>query len=1030
MEESGNIIIKALEGSRRELHSMGIEIKQGSGFADNYGIIMKDLAQRVNGSADAFSKTGAGAIAAYNTQVKYLQEELGNELLPALTSTASGASRFIQVLGILPKFISDNRQAIIALAGAYITMNSVLIAETLTTGYNTAAKIANAVAERASTIAKTAGFIATGLYQVAYAVLTGEIGLATAATGLFATATAAASGGLTLIVGAIVALGTGLAIYASRLNDAERAEKSMIETRNSAEQSIQKEKTQLDLLLDTAKNETLSKEKRLEAIQKINEISPEYLNSITLENVGTKEGTEIVNKYVEALQRKATVQAAEEKIVELNKQRVDALNKSQGDLVTTGDILKQTMLDIITIGIHESDYDKIATENKKELVAGIDAQIEAQKKLITLQNGNGDEGKEKVDELKKLQDFYSKAAQYRKDFDALNLNSSAAEINRVKSTYETLNNQLATFQSEGLITLQKYLEVKRELSKNDAVKEEEDAEKRAADAAKKREEERKKKQEQERKELATFMEQLAALRNENGVLELDENAKAIVASREKFEKLYEFAKEHWGEDGKITQELERYYAEEVNRLEDKNTEKKYKESYDNRVKLITNMYAELKAKAQDDKSAVLALDISEYNAKAQLAKDYITVVKSAKTDQAAAEEAAAKARVDLEKETLRQLKEVDKLNDSTNTILAELTKDLEAQTQAKLKNLNEWLATEKTAHKGQIAYLAALDKNYEAQKQKIVEDGEEAIRSKVMGIYQTLSSGINSVINNIVSIENQADEAKITSATNASNARIAILDKELAAGRISQDNYNSQKAASDAQLAKTTAALKKQEFERNKQAQVIAAISTGISSVLNAYNDGLEAGGPSGPAVGAVFAALAGAFVGTQVALLESQPAPQYAKGGIAQGPSHARGGISMVDSSSGRKVGEMEGGEAYMILSRNTTRNNAGIINELLRTSMYGGGETINWARAGAHPKFNLGGIMDTMQTVRFANGGIFQPQATLNPLPDTRLYDMMGKMISMAQNPPRAYIVYDDVATGATRVNNARARATFQTT
>ena len=91
-------------------------------------------------------------------------------------------------------------------------------------------------------------------------------------------------------------------------------------------------------------------------------------------------------------------------------------------MVTTGDILKQTMLDIITIGIHESDYDKIATENKKELVAGIDAQIEAQKKLITLQNGNGDEGKEKVDELKKLQDFYSKAAQYRKDFDALNLN--------------------------------------------------------------------------------------------------------------------------------------------------------------------------------------------------------------------------------------------------------------------------------------------------------------------------------------------------------------------------------------------------------------------------------------------------------------------------------------------------------------------------------------------------------------------------------------------------------------------------------
>lgn len=79
----------------------------------------------------------------------------------------------------------------------------------------------------------------------------------------------------------------------------------------------------------------------------------------------------------------------------------------------------------------------------------------------------------------------------------------------------------------------------------------------------------------------------------------------------------------------------------------------------------------------------------------------------------------------------------------------------------------------------------------------------------------------------------------------------------------------------------------------------------------------------------------------------------QYALGGIAKGASHEQGGIQLYDTASNQVVGEMEGGEPYMILSKETYRNNGRLIDALLHNSMYRGGAPV------------------------FATGGIFQSQA-----------------------------------------------------
>ena len=56
--------------------------------------------------------------------------------------------------------------------------------------------------------------------------------------------------------------------------------------------------------MKVAKNETLSKQDRLDAIKKINAISPEYLGNITLEEINTNKTTEAIEDYIEALDKK------------------------------------------------------------------------------------------------------------------------------------------------------------------------------------------------------------------------------------------------------------------------------------------------------------------------------------------------------------------------------------------------------------------------------------------------------------------------------------------------------------------------------------------------------------------------------------------------------------------------------------------------------------------------------------------------------------------------------------------------------
>jgi tape measure domain-containing protein len=137
---------------------------------------------------------------------------------------------------------------------------------------------------------------------------------------LNATIAANPFGALAIALATIVSL---ILISGSRFSELTNAEKEFADINGVATQNVAKQSSELQKNIGIAKNKNLSDKTREQAIKNINNISPELLGNITLENLYTKQATDAVKKYTEAILIKAKVQAAEEKLIDVQKRLLD-----------------------------------------------------------------------------------------------------------------------------------------------------------------------------------------------------------------------------------------------------------------------------------------------------------------------------------------------------------------------------------------------------------------------------------------------------------------------------------------------------------------------------------------------------------------------------------------------------------------------------------------------------------------------------------------------------------------------------------
>lgn len=197
------------------------------------------------------------------------------------------------------------------------------------------------VAQEENIVAKEGNTIATTIYGYALTAVTAI----SRATGLsMAASWALATGGLTLLIAGVALLISNYDQLFGSTQKLLEIERARLDVSREVAKSNVEEKTTLEGLLLVAKDETIAKEKRVEAIKKINAISPEYLGNLTLENLSTEASTKAILNYIKALDSKSTAEAIQSKIVELKKKQIEEETKSLDDQATTMNKLKSALI--------------------------------------------------------------------------------------------------------------------------------------------------------------------------------------------------------------------------------------------------------------------------------------------------------------------------------------------------------------------------------------------------------------------------------------------------------------------------------------------------------------------------------------------------------------------------------------------------------------------------------------------------------------------------------------------------------------
>ncbi|EMS34629.1 hypothetical protein C943_03316 [Mariniradius saccharolyticus AK6] len=300
--------------------------------------------------------------------------ELGEKLMPVMEHSISGFSLFVRILSVLLDFFSRNWKGITVLTGALLAYNAALFISNINLKENI-------VLSKAKVFWDNASLMATQLLAAAQMLLAGNLKGAAQAMRVFNSVAMANPWGL--IAAAAVAAGIAIYHYTRNLTAAQKAQKALADVQGEALRNVIDERLEVERLLAFARDVNNSYEDRQAAIKKLNEISPEYLGNLNMENIRTEDATKATDAYIEALLRKAKMEAAYNKVAEIERKRLDLIMEGKGSELTWTQWLETSFFK--AIGAHDKALAAFAIsrdKNSKALNEDLDAQRAALEQFI------------------------------------------------------------------------------------------------------------------------------------------------------------------------------------------------------------------------------------------------------------------------------------------------------------------------------------------------------------------------------------------------------------------------------------------------------------------------------------------------------------------------------------------------------------------------------------------------------------------------------------------------------------------------
>lgn len=429
------VLANNTETLREQQDLANVAYKEGTSLTDEFNVK---------------NATAAAQLEKARKGLQYLVVELGEKLLPVMTMSTSGFSYLIKTLTVLFDFFMENRTAILSITAALVTYNSVVF-------------ISNKQAQASILLAKAKVFwdnaqlIATQLLAAAQMVLTGNF--KGAAQAMRVVNSVAMANPYAAVAALVIALGVAVYNWTKNLTDAEKAQKAVNDVSLEAEQAVVRERLELEKLIGIARDKTRSDEERLVALKRLNEISPQYFGNLNLETINTEAATKATDLYIESLLKKARIQAAEEKLVELEKKRLEAM--SNGDDASLSFFQELEVGFLKAIGLQQKSmkrFIELRKENREDFKNDLDLQSQMLTEFIKANtektplvkpggtgDGTPDGGSPTGAEIKTLETLENKLKELQESRKKINLDN-LAELEKNAAEQKRIQDEIAKYE--------------------------------------------------------------------------------------------------------------------------------------------------------------------------------------------------------------------------------------------------------------------------------------------------------------------------------------------------------------------------------------------------------------------------------------------------------------------------------------------------------------------------------------------------------------------------------------------------------
>jgi tape measure domain-containing protein len=184
------------------------------------------------------------------------------------------------------------------------------------------------------------------------------------------------------IVVAIATLAYNMGAFNRELSAAEKGMKIVNDLTAQATSDTAGERAQVEALINILKSETESREKKIEALNQLKQINPEYFGQLNVEKLTVDSLNKSYEAYVDGIIKAARAKKAEGELIKLDEQQQLALKRvADAEKAVQRQIESRSQAQTFASATNQINADQALIDAKNQL-DGINKQIEAVKGLI------------------------------------------------------------------------------------------------------------------------------------------------------------------------------------------------------------------------------------------------------------------------------------------------------------------------------------------------------------------------------------------------------------------------------------------------------------------------------------------------------------------------------------------------------------------------------------------------------------------------------------------------------------------------